>query len=71
MARKATKAAENACYLARREQLEDSNKKSMNTKKYTLSIPEELLKNIKKLANDKGMTINSYILLNVSQGLNK
>lgn len=38
-------------------------------KKYTLTIPEELFEEIKKMANQQGMSVNAYILLSISQAL--
>lgn len=40
-------------------------------KKYTLTIPIELLEKIKKTADKKGMSLNDYILLIINQKLNK
>ncbi|WP_286154620.1 Arc family DNA-binding protein [Thomasclavelia cocleata] len=40
-------------------------------KKYTLTIPIELLEDIKKKADKKGMSLNDYILLIINQKLNK
>ncbi|WWU66463.1 Arc family DNA-binding protein [Clostridium baratii] len=40
-------------------------------KKYTLTIPSELLGKIKKLAKEKGMSINQYILLSLDQHLKR
>lgn len=38
-------------------------------KKYTLTLPDELLKEIKKMANQQGMPLNTYIILLISQAL--
>lgn len=38
-------------------------------KKYTLTIPKELLEEIKEKANQQGMSVNAYILLAISQEL--
>ncbi|PRR77651.1 hypothetical protein CLLI_22150 [Clostridium liquoris] len=38
-------------------------------KKYTLTIPDGLLKEIKGKANQQGMSVNAYILLSISQTL--
>lgn len=38
-------------------------------KKYTLTLPDELLKEIKKMANQQGMPLNIYIILLISQAL--
>lgn len=38
--------------------------------KYTLTIPNELLKKVKKEAQTKGMSLNEYILLVLNQKLN-
>lgn len=38
-------------------------------KKFTLTIPAELLNQVRKKANRKGMSVNEYILLIISQGL--
>lgn len=40
-------------------------------KKYTLTIPVELLEEIKKMADKKGMSLNDYVLLIINQKLNK
>ena len=37
--------------------------------KYTLTIPKELLEKIKILAYKRGMSMNSFILLSISQYL--
>lgn len=38
-------------------------------KKYTLTIPDELLEEIRKMANQQGISVNAYILLLISQAL--
>ncbi|MDA2567384.1 CopG family antitoxin [Bacillus cereus] len=39
----------------------------LQIKKFTLSIPDTLLEEIKKEANQRGMSVNSYILMMVNK----
>lgn len=41
----------------------------MDIKKYTLTIPTDLLNQIKNLASQQGISLNEYILLAISQEL--
>lgn len=43
--------------------------RNSDIKKYTLTIPRDLLKQIKDLANQKGISVNEFILLAISQEL--
>ncbi|MFL8711288.1 hypothetical protein Q3304_11000 [Clostridioides sp. GD02377] len=42
-----------------------------NKRKYTLSITEELYNKCKEKANQRGMSVNEYILLVISNNLQK
>lgn len=39
-------------------------------KKYTLTVPEEVYAYIKKKANQKGISVNEYIILLISEDKN-
>lgn len=39
----------------------------LQIKKFTLSIPDALLEKVKKEANQRGMSVNSYILMLINK----